>query len=53
MKSYSSREVIKILKRDGCYEVGCDGDHHPFKHSTKKGGVIYERKIYICSSFNI
>lgn len=39
MKSYSSREVIEILKSDGWYEVGCDGDHHQFKHPTKKGKV--------------
>ena len=39
MKSYSSREVIKILKADGWYEVACDGDHHQFKHPTKKGKV--------------
>ena len=32
MKSYSSREVIQLLKQDGWYEVGCDGDHHQFKH---------------------
>lgn len=39
MKGYSSREVIQILKADGWYEVGCDGDHHQFKHPTKKGRV--------------
>lgn len=39
MKSYSSREVIKILKRGGWYEVACDGDHHQFKHARKKGRV--------------
>ncbi len=39
MKSYSSREVIKMLKSDGWYEVNCTGDHHQFKHSTKKGRV--------------
>ncbi|MBU4539909.1 MAG: type II toxin-antitoxin system HicA family toxin [Firmicutes bacterium] len=39
MKSYSSREVIKILKVDGWFEVGCDGDHHQFKHKTKLGKV--------------
>ena len=37
MKSYSSREVIKILEKDGWYRVGCEGDHHQFKHLTKKG----------------
>lgn len=39
LKSYSSREVIKILTIDGWYEVACDGDHHQFKHPTKKGRV--------------
>ena len=39
MKSYSSREVLKALREDGWYEVACDGDHHQFKHPTKKGRV--------------
>lgn len=39
MKSYSSRKMIKMLKDDGWYEVACDGDHHQFKHPTKKGRV--------------
>lgn len=39
MKSYSSRELIRILKSDGWYEVNCAGDHHQFKHPTKKGRV--------------
>lgn len=39
MKSYSSREIIRLLKSDGWYEVNCTGDHHQFKHPTKKGRV--------------
>lgn len=39
MKAYSSREVLKLLKADGWYEVSCSGDHHQFKHPTKKGRV--------------
>ncbi len=39
MKSYSSREVIQMLKADGWYEVACVGDHHQFKHPSKKGRV--------------
>lgn len=39
MKSYSSREVIKILKDDGWYEVAVVGSHHQFKHPTKPGRV--------------
>ena len=26
-----------MLKADGWYEIACDGDHHQFKHPTKKG----------------
>ena len=32
-----SREVIKILKRDGWYEVTQVGRHKQFKHPVKKG----------------
>lgn len=39
MKSCSSREVLKLLKADGWYEVNCVGDHHQYKHPTKKGRV--------------
>ncbi len=39
MKTYSSRDVIKMLKADGWYEVNCVGDHHQFKHPKKKGKV--------------
>lgn len=37
MKSYSSREVIKLLKADGWYEVNVTGSHYQLKHPTKKG----------------
>lgn len=39
MRSYSSREVIKMLEKDGWYEVNVVGSHHQFKHPTKKGRV--------------
>lgn len=39
MKSYSSREVIKILKADGWYIVNTEGSHHQFRHPIKKGRV--------------
>ena len=32
MKSYSSREVIKMLIADGWYEVNVVGSHHQYKH---------------------
>ena len=28
MRSYSSREVIELLKADGWYEVSVTGSHH-------------------------
>lgn len=39
MKSYSSREVIQLLKADGWFEVNVVGSHHQFKHPAKKGRV--------------
>lgn len=39
MKSYSSREIISILKENGWYEIACDGDYHQFKHPYLKGRV--------------
>jgi predicted RNA binding protein YcfA (HicA-like mRNA interferase family) len=39
MKSYSSREIIRILLSDGWYEVNVVGSHHQFKHPVKKGRV--------------
>lgn len=45
MKSYSSREVIQILKKDGWYLVAVIGDHHQFKHPTKKGRVTVPHPV--------
>ncbi|MEG1561630.1 MAG: type II toxin-antitoxin system HicA family toxin [Raoultibacter sp.] len=39
MKSYSSREVIKLLTMDGWYEVSAVGSHHQYKHPIKPGRV--------------
>lgn len=39
MKSYSSKEILKILLNDGWYEVNVVGNHHQFKHPTKSGRV--------------
>jgi len=36
-KSYSSREIIKILEEDGWYLVDIEGSHHQFKHPNKIG----------------
>ncbi|MCD8087567.1 MAG: type II toxin-antitoxin system HicA family toxin [Oscillospiraceae bacterium] len=45
MKSYSSREVIQALRADGWYEIGCEGDHHQFKHPTKPGKVTVTHPV--------
>lgn len=45
MKRYTSREIIKILKSDGWVEVNCVGDHHQFKHPTKKGRVTVTHPV--------
>ena len=39
MKSYSSREVIKMLEADGWVLIRITGSHHHFKHPTKPGLV--------------
>ena len=48
MRSYSSKEIIKILRKDVWYEVACDGDYHQFKHSIKKrrGTITHPRKDF-------
>ena len=39
MKSYSSRELVKIVEADGWELVRIEGSHHIFKHQGKKGIV--------------
>lgn len=36
MKSYSSREVIKMLKADVWYEVSVVGSHHQYTNTRSK-----------------
>ncbi len=42
MKSYSSREIINILKKDGWYILRVRGDHYQMKHPTKTGKVTVQ-----------
>ena len=37
MKSYSSKEVIKILENNGWIIRGIEGSHHNFRHPEKLG----------------
>ena len=39
MRSYSSKEIIKLLEADGWRLARIDGSHHHFLHPTKKGIV--------------
>ncbi len=34
-----SKDLIKIIEKDGWYLVNIKGSHHQFKHPTKKGRV--------------
>ena len=45
MKRYSSKDILKMLKADGWFEVNCEGDHHQFKHSTKPGKVTLRHLV--------
>ena len=39
MKTYTSKELIEIVKKAGWYLVRTKGSHHTFKHPIKKGSV--------------
>ena len=39
MKSYSSREIITMLKKYGWFVDSCTVDHYQFKHPHKAGKV--------------
>lgn len=37
--TYSSKQIIKMLEKDGWHRVSCVGSHHQFKHPVKPGRV--------------
>ncbi|HUY68434.1 MAG TPA: type II toxin-antitoxin system HicA family toxin [Alphaproteobacteria bacterium] len=39
MKSVGSRDIIKLLRRDGWWEAAVRGSHHQFRHPRKPGRV--------------
>ena len=45
MKSYSSKEIIQIIKADGWYFVRSNGDHFQFKHPVKPGVVTVRHPV--------
>lgn len=44
MKSYSSREIIKILKKHGWYLKRITGDHHQYSDGHKLATVRHPVK---------
>lgn len=45
MKKLKVREVIRLLEKDGWYNIKANaGDHRQFKHPTKKGKVAVRGK---------
>jgi predicted RNA binding protein YcfA (HicA-like mRNA interferase family) len=38
------REVMKLLKADGWYHLGTEGDHRQYKHPVKRGRVTVAGK---------
>jgi predicted RNA binding protein YcfA (HicA-like mRNA interferase family) len=53
MKSYSSSEVIGILQADGWYLDSIKGDHHQFKHPTKKGKTTVQHPKKELSKYTV
>ena len=45
MKSYSSREILQILKEDGWTVKGQEGSHIQLMHPTKPGKVTVKHPI--------
>ncbi len=41
----SSRELIRLLNRDGWVEVAQKGSHKQFKHATKPGRVTVPHPV--------
>ena len=38
--NYSSKELIKMIEKDGWELVNTTGSHHKYKHPSKPGQVI-------------
>ena len=45
VRSYSSRELIKIIEADGWKLKESDGDHFHFVHESKKGKVTITHPV--------
>ena len=45
VKSYSSREIIKIIEANGWEFKNAEGDHYHFQHKTKPGKVTITHPV--------
>ena len=45
VRSYSSKEIIKIIEADGWRHKNTEGDHYQFTHDTKKGKVTITHPV--------
>ena len=45
VRSYSSDEMINIIKADGWKFKNCEGDHHHFIHTVKPGKVTIPHPV--------
>lgn len=45
LKRDSSRDVIKILKDNGWFEISCVRDSYQFKHPVKQGKITITRSV--------
>ncbi len=50
-KTYHSREIIKMLEKDGWQLNRTRGSHHQFNHPTKKGVVTVQHPVKDLSKF--
>ncbi len=51
MKMYRSKQLIKMLKKDGWELCRVRGSHHQFKHPNKKGLVTIQHPTKDLSGF--
>ena len=45
MKSYSSREIIALLRKNGYRHVRTTGDHYHYRHPDKSGLVTVRHPV--------
>jgi predicted RNA binding protein YcfA (HicA-like mRNA interferase family) len=51
LKTYHSKEIIKMLKENGWQLDRVRGSHHQFKHHSKKGVATVQHPVKDLSAF--